>query len=249
LENGKAVIIPMDHGVSCGPIDGLIDMNKAVEDMTAGGASAVLLHKGIIKSLKSRPKCGVILHASAGTDLERDTKRKAVVASVEDALRLGANAMSIHVNIGGSEYEPEMLQDLGKMASDCDKANMPLLAMTYARGDNVKNSFDVEAIKLVTRVGAELGADIVKCNYTGDSASFKEVVCGCPVPVVIAGGPKCKTDKDVLEMVRGAMDAGSIGISLGRNAFQHANRIKMVSALRAIIVNNSSVEDAMKLFK
>jgi len=249
LKNGKAVIIPMDHGVSAGPIEGLADMNKSVEDMDKGGATAVLLHTGIIKSLTYKPKCGTILHVSAGTDIQRDKTRKVVVASVKDAIRLGVNAVSIHVNVGGSEYEPEMLQDLGKLATDCDEAGLPLLAMMYARGDNIKNSLDVDAVKFVARVGAECGADLVKCNYTGDSESFKEVVKGCPVPVLIAGGPKCKNDTEVLEMVRGAMDAGAIGISLGRNAFQHKNRVKMVKSLREIIVNNASVEDALKLLR
>ena len=249
LENSKAIIIPMDHGVSLGPISGLVNMDKAVEDMDKGGASAVVLHKGIIKSLNYKPKCGIILHVSAGTNLQTDKNRKVLAASVKDALRLGADAVSIHVNLGGSEYEPEMLGDLGRISSECDEAGLPLLAMMYARGDNIKNNLDPDALKFVARVGAECGADLVKCNYTGDTDSFKEVVKGCPVPIVIAGGPKCKNDSDVFEMVKGAMDAGAIGVSLGRNAFQHKNRVKMVTALRQIIIKNASVEDALKLLK
>ena len=247
MKNGKAVIIPMDHGVSSSPIEGLIDVSKAVEDCDKGGATAVLMHKGIIKSLTYKPKCGLILHASAGTNIQHDKNRKVLVASVKDALLLGADAMSIHVNLGGSEHEPEMLQDLGRLATDCDEAGLPLLAMMYARGENIKNSLDVDSVKLVARVGAELGADLVKCNYTGDADSFKEVVKCCPVPVLIAGGPRCKNDKDVLEMVRGAMDAGAKGISLGRNAFQHPQRRKMIAALRSIIIEDKSVEEVLKL--
>ncbi len=248
LEKEKGVIIPMDHGVSDGPIAGLEDINEAVRLADAGGASAVLLHKGMIKQLVKRPKCGIIMHVSAGTKMSPDPNRKVLVGDVEDALRLKADAVSIHINVGGSDYEAEMLEDLGMLSSQCDEAGLPLLAMMYPRGKNVTNA-SPEIIAHVARLGAELGADLIKCPYTGDPDSFKQVVRGCPVPVLIAGGPKCNTDEDVLRMVKGAIDGGAKGISLGRNAFQHKNPSKMVSALRSIIVHNASVEDALKLLK
>jgi predicted phospho-2-dehydro-3-deoxyheptonate aldolase len=244
LEKGKAVIVPMDHGTTEGPIDGLINMDKAVKQVAEGGASAVLLHKGTIKSLKERPQCGMIMHVSASTKLSPDPCRKVVVASVEEAIRLGADAVSIHVNIGGNGHDAEMLQDLGRIAGDCDREGIPLLAMMYARGKNVKDMLDAKAIALVARVGAELGADLVKCPYTGNVESFRSIVEGCPVPIVIAGGPKCENDREVLEMVRGAMDAGAAGISIGRNIFQHRNPVAIKKALRAIIVEDKSADEA-----
>jgi len=247
LENGKAVIIPMDHGISEGPIEGLVDMNETVKKIESGGASAVLLHKGIIKNLNERPKCGLIMHLSAGTKYSKDPNRKVLVGSVEEAMRLNADAVSIHVNIGGNDYESEMIEDLGMVSEDCDENGIPLLAMMYARGPNIKDKLDPEAIALVARVGGELGADIVKCPYTGDVDSFKKIVRGCPVPIVIAGGPKCNTEKEVFEMVKGAMDAGAIGISLGRNAFQCKNPTSMVKALRKIIVENGDIETALEI--
>ena len=249
LHNGKAIIIPMDHGVTTGPIKGLFDMNDIVKKVDEGGASSVVLHKGIIKSLKIKPRCGIIMHLSGSTKLALDPNNKVQVAGVEEAISLGADAVSVHINIGGNESEPDMLQILGKVSAECERLKVPLLAMMYPRGKNVKNSLDPEAIALVARVGGELGADIVKCSFTGDVDTFKKVVDGCPVPIVIAGGPKCETDKEVLEMVRSAMDAGAIGVSLGRNAFQHKNPTKMVRSIREIIVNNSTVEEAMKLLK
>lgn len=246
LENGKAVIVPMDHGTSAGPMQGLEDMNAIVEKVERGGASAVLLHKGIVRAIRP-PRCGVILHLNAGTILAPDPNRKTLVARVEEAVRLGCDAVSVHVNIGGSDSENEMLGLLGSVAEECERLQMPLLAMMYARGKNVKAPHDPESIALVARVAAELGADIVKCPYTGDADTFRRVVRGCPVPIVIAGGPRMDSDRAVLEMTKGAMEAGAIGVSIGRNVFQHANPTVMTRALRAIIVEKASVEEALQM--
>ncbi|MCD1295131.1 fructose-bisphosphate aldolase [Methanocella sp. CWC-04] len=247
LRSGKAVIVPMDHGVSEGPIAGIIDMNRAVSLVERGGASAVLVHKGIIRSLKTPPSCGMIMHISAGTKYAEDKNKKVIVSCVDQAVRLGADALSVHVNIGGSASEPDMMEELGKIADDCDATGMPLLVMAYARGKNVTSS-PLE-IAHAARVAGELGADIVKCPYTGDIKSMKLVVDSCPVPVVIAGGPKCEDDIDVLRMVDDAMTAGAIGISLGRNIFQHETPDLMTAALRSLIVDGVSVEDASEILK
>ena len=248
LKDGKAVIIALDHGVSLGPIEGIENMDDAVRNVDKH-ATAVLLHKGMIKSLKRTPTCPLMLHVSASTSLAPDTTTKVTVAAVADALRLGCDALSVHVNVGGSAAEPQMLKDLADLSSACDEAGLPLLAMMYPRGDNVKDSLDADTIAHVARVGAELGADIVKCPYSGDVESFKRVVQGCPVPIVIAGGPKCKSDRDVLEMVKGAMEAGAAGISFGRNVFQHESPAAMIRALRAIIRKGISIEEAERLMK
>jgi fructose-bisphosphate aldolase / 2-amino-3,7-dideoxy-D-threo-hept-6-ulosonate synthase len=245
LESGRAVIVPMDHGVSEGPIEGLADMGRMVSLVEKGGASAVLLHRGVVKSLRAAPKCGIIMHLSAGTKLGTDKNRKVLVSSVEQAVRLGADAISIHVNIGGCDTESDMLCDLGEMADECDATGMPLLAMTYARGKNANGT--PEEIAHVARVGGELGADIVKCPYTGDVRSMRLVTEGCPVPVVIAGGPKCENDYEVLKMVEDAMTAGAIGISLGRNIFQHSRPDLMTAALRAVIVDGVSAKQAASI--
>jgi len=245
LQNGKAIIIPMDHGVSSGPITGIKKIENTIRKLEKGGATAILTHKGIMRSLSKVPKTGLIVHFSASTSLGPDPNWKVLVGSVEEAIRLGADAVSVHVNIG-CKHEPEMLMKLGKIAEACDEWQIPLLAMMYPRGENVKDQFDPKAVAHVARVGAELGADIIKTNYTGDPESFSEVVDGCPVPVIIAGGPKMKSDIEVLKMVRGAMDAGAKGVSMGRNVFQHENVEAMTKALRKIIIGNKSVEEAAK---
>ncbi len=122
---------------------------------------------------------------------------------------------------------------------------MPLVAMMYTRGLKIKDEYDVNNVKHTARVGAELGADIVKVVYTGSVESFAEVVQGCPVPVVIAGGPKMDSDEDIFKMVDGALKAGATGVSIGRNAFQHKNPTKMVQALSKMVHNNATVEEAI----
>jgi DhnA family fructose-bisphosphate aldolase class Ia len=118
--------------------------------------------------------------------------------------------------------------------------------MMYPRGPAIKNSNDVAFVKHVSRIGAELGADIVKTNYTGSIESFREVVQGCPVPVVIAGGPKVNTEEDVLRMVLGSIRAGGVGVSLGRNIFQHKNPEAMAKAVGAIVHKGATVEEALR---
>ncbi len=207
---GKVVIVPMDHGLSAGPIYGITDMKKAMALVADGGANAVVVHKGIVAKghRKSRPDLGLIVHLSGSTSLSPEPDAKTLVCTVEEAVRLGADGVSVHVNIGNGR-EKEMLADLGRTAERADYWGMPLLAMIYPRGEKIKNEYDPEAIKHAARLGAELGADVVKVSYTGDPESFREVVEGCSVPVVIAGGPKMESDRAVLEMVKGVMEAGA----------------------------------------
>ena len=217
----KTVIVPMDHGVSVGPIPGLEDMAKAIDEIANAGANAVLMHKGMVRAGHRGygKDIGLIIHLSGGTSLSPFPNNRVQVTSVEEAIRLGADGVSVHVNVG-SENESEMLQNLGIVAEECNDYGMPLLAMMYARGKKIDSEHDVKYIKHVARIGAELGADIVKTVYTGDKKSFKEVIDGCPVPIVIAGGPKIDSEEDLLRMVEDAMECGAMGVSIGRNIFQ-----------------------------
>lgn len=244
LLDGRAVIVPMDHGMTLGPVRGLEDVSAAVQNVCAGGATSVVLHKGLVKAIKP-PSCGVIMHLSASTSVSPDPNRKVLVGSVKEALRLGCDAVSVHVNIGGNDFEAEMISALGAISGECSELGVPLLAMMYARGKNVASANNPESIALVARVGAELGADIVKCPYTGDVESFRRVVRGCPVPVVIAGGPKMDSDSELLSMTEDAMKAGAAGVSIGRNVFQHASPSAMVKALRSVVIDGASAKDAL----
>ncbi|RLC30746.1 MAG: fructose-bisphosphate aldolase [Deltaproteobacteria bacterium] len=245
-ESGKAVIVPMDHGVSVGPILGIRNMKEAMSQVAEGGANAVVIHKGIVARghRRSGPDMGLIVHMSASTSLCPEPNTKTLVCSVEEAIRLGADAVSVHVNIG-DDREKEMLADLGKVARESAEWGMPLLAMVYPRGKNITDEYAPDAVRHAARLGAELGADIVKVSYTGSPHTFRDVVEGCHVPVIIAGGPKMDSDRAILEMVKGAIEAGASGTSIGRNVFQHDNPTRIVRALCMIVHHNATVDEAL----
>ena len=247
-DSGRTVIVPMDHGVTLGPIPGLADMRTAVTNIVSGGANAILMHKGMVGAghRKAGRDVGLIIHLSASTVLSPYPNAKRLVCSVEEALKLGADAVSIQVNLG-DETEGDMLEQFGVISETCVNWGMPLVAMVYTRGKKVKNEYDVEAVKHAARVGAELGADIVKVNYTGSPEGFKEVVAGCPVPVVIAGGEKMETDQELLTMVEGSLTAGGCGVSIGRNVFQHKDPSAIIQSINSLVHENKSIEDALKL--
>ena len=243
-DDNRTGIVPMDHGVTVGPVSGLVNMQEIVNKLLQGGVDAVVLHRGVAKHVDTG-NAGLIIHLSGITKLGPDPNNKVQVCSVEEAVRIGADAVSVHVNVG-AEQEDKMLVKLGRVADDCDRYGVPLLAMMYPRGKKIQNQHAVDVVAHAARLGAELGADIVKTNYTGDAETFKEVVRSCYVPVIIAGGPKVETAREVLQMVHGSMKAGGAGFSIGRNVFQHENPIKMVKALSAIVHRGASVEEASK---
>jgi predicted phospho-2-dehydro-3-deoxyheptonate aldolase len=243
--DNRTVIVPMDHGVTIGPVTGLVNMQATIDKLLLGGVDAVLINRGIAKSVDTG-NAGLIIHLSGITVLCPDPNNKVQIGSVDDAVRLGADAVSVHINVGAKQ-EDSMLATLGKVACECDDFGMPLLAMMYPRGPNIKDSHDVEVVAHAARLGAELGADIIKTNYTGDAESFKAVVDSCHVPVIIAGGPKAETTRDVLQMVKDSMTAGGAGLSIGRNVFQHQDPTKMVKALSALVHKEASVDEAMKI--
>lgn len=244
------VIIPMDHGISIGPVKGIVNLAEMVNRVAEGGANAVLLQKGMAKHGHRGygRDIGLIIHMSASTSLGPDPNDKVQVCTVEEAIRMGADAVSVHINIG-SETEADQLQKLGSVSEECDFWGMPLIAMMYPRGKGIVNPNDPEFVAHVARAGAELGADIIKTNFTGDVESFKTVVEGCPVPVVMAGGPKANTDQEFLSMVRAAMDAGGRGVAIGRNVFQHDNPTHMTRALTLVVHKGMGVEEAMEVIR
>ena len=248
--SGKTVIIPMDHGVTIGPVEGLADMRTTVSKIVAGGANAILMHKGIVHAghRGTGRDVGLIIHLSGGTAMSPDPNAKELICTVEEAIRLGADAVSVHINLG-ADTDKEMLGQLGCVSGKCFEWQMPLVAMMYTRGPEIKNEYDAGNIKHAARVGAELGADIVKVVYTGSVESFKEVVDGCPVPVVIAGGPKMGSDEDIFKMIEGALKAGAKGVSIGRNAFQHKKPEKMVAAMCEMVHNGATVKQALAMLK
>jgi len=188
----KTIIVPMDHGVSDGPIPGLIDMGQTVNLIADGGANAVIGHVGLALHghRQGGRDIGLILHLSASTKLAPDPNEKVLVNSVTNALKMGADAVSIHVNIG-AESEAKMLSDLGTVAVQCMEWGMPLLAMMYPRGKNITKNNDVDQVKLAARVAAELGADIVKTGVHGRPRVLPRSHPGLP-----GAGRGCRRFKD-----------------------------------------------------
>jgi len=244
-DDQRTVIVPMDHGVTVGPVKGLVRMQEIIDKLLQGGVDAVVLHRGVAKHVDTG-NAGLIVHLSGSTKFGPDPDNKVQVCSVEEAVRIGADAVSVHINVG-AEQEDKMLTKLSKVADDCDRYGMPLLAMMYPRGPKIQNEHALDVVAHAARLGAELGADIVKTNYTGSVDTFKEVVRGCYVPVIIAGGPKVETVREVLQMVHDSIKVGGAGLSIGRNVFQHENPTLMVRALSAIVHESASVEESLKI--
>ena len=235
----------MDHGVTVGPIQGIENMQKTINMLVKGNVDAILIHKGIAKHVDCS-NTGLIVMLSGMSNLSPNIDAKVQVCSVQEAIRLGADAVSVHVNIGAQD-ENKMLRDLGKVSEECDMFGMPLLAMMYPRGPKIQDEHAPEVVAHAARIGAELGADIIKANFTGNVETFKIVTESCPVPVVIAGGPKCKTSREVLETTHEALKAGAAGLSIGRNVFQNSNPTLMAKALSAIVHKGSSVDEALSV--
>ncbi len=240
----------MDHGFSLGAIKGLENLAEMVDKVAMGGANAVLEHSGMVGTGHRQygKDIGLIIHLSGATILAPDPNRKVLVCSVKRAIKMGADACSIHINIGANE-EPEMLQDAAKVVEDCREWGLPLLAMMYPRGEKIKDENDPEVVNVAVRVGAELGADIVKTNYPGDIDSFKYIINSVPVPVIIAGGPKMDTIPELLQMVHDSIQAGGVGVAFGRNVFQYEDPTKLVKALAKIVHENYTVEEVIKEFQ
>ena len=246
-ETKRTIIVPMDHGLTVGPIKGIEkNLGDMVNKIALGGANAVLGHVGIplYAHRGYGPDIGLILHLSGSTSISPDSNLKVLVNTVLEAVKFGADGVSIHINIG-TKSDPEMLETLGSVARNCRDLGMPLLAMMYPRGDNIEDEHNVEVVKIAARVAAELGADIVKTNWTGDPDSFKEVVDGCMIPVIIAGGEKAGI-KEILEITKQSVDVGGAGVAYGRNVFQSDDPTKFMRVLYLIVQKNYDVSEAIK---
>lgn len=243
--DGRGVIVPLDHGVSAGPMRGIERPADATAAVVAGGADSLVLHKGILPAVADAAgAAGLWLHVSASTSLNPDGNDKRVVATVEEAVALGCDGLSIHVNVGAAT-ESRMVEDMGRLAAECARAGLPLLAMMYPRGPAIRDPHDVDLVKNVARVGWELGADVLKVPYTGSPDTFREVVRGVGAPVLIAGGPAADSDAAFLRMVAGSLEGGGAGVSVGRNLWQHRDPAAITRAVRRLVHDRVSLDDAL----
>jgi fructose-bisphosphate aldolase/2-amino-3,7-dideoxy-D-threo-hept-6-ulosonate synthase len=234
----------MDHGITLGAVDGLVDIESTIDAVTSNGADAVLTQKGIAPRVHdNRNDAGYVVHLNASTSIGPDANDKRLTGTVEEAVRAGADAVSFHINVG-SDHEPDQLAQLAELTDDADRLGMPVLAMAYARGPGV-DEHDAESLGHAVRLAEEVGADVVKTAYSGDSESFERVTESTSKPVIIAGGSP-DTDRATLANVRGAMDAGGAGVSMGRSVFQHEDPAAITTAIAAVVHDDATAEDALR---
>lgn len=234
----------MDHGITLGAVDGLERIERTIDAVTRGGADSVLTQKGIAGRVHGNTNgAGYIIHLNGSTVSGPDTNDKRITGTVKAAVRLGADAVSMHINVG-SDHEPKQIEDLAEITERAAEFGLPVLAMTYARGPGV-DEHDADALAHAVRLGEELGADLVKTAYSGDPNSFEQVTDATSLPVVIAGG-KPGSDHESLTAVRGAMDAGAAGVSMGRTVFQHDDPEAITRAVSDVVHEDLSAEEALE---
>jgi fructose-bisphosphate aldolase/2-amino-3,7-dideoxy-D-threo-hept-6-ulosonate synthase len=230
--DGRYVVVPMDHGLTMGAVDGLREVESTVDAVLAGGADAVLTQKGLARRVHPGGEGGYLVHLNGSTTIGPDEDDKRPTCTVEEALRLGADAVSVHVNVG-SDHEPRQLEFLARVTDEAGRLGLPTLAMAYARGPDVDPE-DPTALAHAVRFAEEAGADLVKTGYSGDAASFSRVTAATDLPVLIAGGEP-DGDRATLEAVAGAMEAGAGGVSIGRTVFQHDDPEAITRAVAAVV--------------
>ncbi|RBI60366.1 fructose-bisphosphate aldolase [halophilic archaeon] len=242
--DGRMVNVPMDHGITIGSTAGLKNIEETIDAVTRSGADSVLTQKGLARRVHPHKNGkGYIIHLNASTTLGPNTNDKRITGSVAEAVRLGADAVSLHLNIG-SEFESRQVEQLANITQDATEYGMPVLAMTYARGPGMEED-NAEQASHAVRIAEEVGANVAKTGYTGDASSFRKVTSSTSLPVLMAGGDP-QNDRAMLDNVRGAMDAGAAGVSMGRSIFQHDQPGAMTQAVSTIVHDDESVDKALE---
>lgn len=247
----KTIIVPMDHhGTWIVPIKWIEDPAKLIEKLANWWADVILSHIWTLTHGYAKTWVWTwtasILHMSVTTWLSPNVNQKVIVNNLKTAIALWVDAVSAHVNLW-DENENEMIRDLWMLANECMEYWMPLLAMMYIRWKNVSET-DTKSVRLWARIASELGCDIVKVPYTWDSESLKEVVEWTQIPVVLAGWSKM-SDIETLEMIDSAMKAWCAGLSMWRNIFEREKPEIFLKAIRAIVHEWKSLEEAKKLLE
>jgi 2-amino-4,5-dihydroxy-6-oxo-7-(phosphonooxy)heptanoate synthase len=232
-------LVPLDHSVAQGPIASSDGLAEIIEAIGRNGADGVVIHKGRVQFLDESlsPDLALVVHLSASTSHAPDADHKVLVSDVEQALRCGADAVSVHVNLG-SDTEAAQLADLGRVADESTVWGMPLIAMVYPRGPRIADATDPELVAHAASVAADLGADIVKTPFTGDVESMADVVRSCPIPVITAGGEKASSKEWLYREIENVMRSGAAGVAVGRNIFE-ADDVADVTRRISSIVHGS----------
>ena len=242
--SGKSVVFPMDHGAYMGPIKGIESPWHTLKIAIENGVDSILVNKGILKYYidkisRSSKKVGIILRIS-GT-LAGRSEFETLTSSIEEALVLGADGVAFTVYVGGDNYD-EAIRLFGKVVDESDFWGVPVVGEFIP---STKLGSSVESVKLAARIGAELGADIVKTIY---AEPFREVVETCPAPILVAGGEK-REPLSILRIIERAMDNGASGVCIGRNVFQYEEPEKIIKAIIGIVKRGIKLERAIEILR
>ena len=242
--DGHCFYLPIDHGYVQRPTASLETPGETIQPLLPH-CDALFVTRGVLRSaVDPNMDKPIILRVSGGTSMAgKDLANEGITTSIREILRLNACAVGISIFVG-SDYEHQTLMNLSQLVNDCEDYSIPVMAVT-AVGKEVGQK-DARYLALSCRIAAELGAKVVKTYWC--EKDFDKVVQGCPVPVVMAGGPKCETELEVFEFVYDGMQKGSIGINLGRNVWQNPHPVAVAKALRAIVHEKATPKQAYQMF-
>lgn len=242
FNNGKCVMLAVDHGYFMGPTSGLRNLGKTVNPLLEH-ADALMITRGAIRNwIPSEMDKPIVLRVSGGPSILKELSKETITTAIDDAIRINASAITCQVCIG-AEFESKTVANLNKLINYGEHYGIPVLAVTAVGKDMAR---DARYLGLASRICVEQGAHIIKTYYCDD---FKEVIEACgKTPVVIAGGKKIE-EKAALEMASNAIKDGASGVDMGRNIFQSDNPVGMIKAVREVVHNGMSVEDALKIYK
>jgi len=242
-KTGRTVMLAIDHGYFMGPTTGLEKPWDAIKDL-AEYADVLMLTRGVLRNcIPPEIDKPIVLRVSGGTSIiGKELLHEGMVVDIDDVIRTNAAGMAYSIMVG-SDYERDTILDLARYADLAEQYGIPLLAVT-AVGKGLGK--DARYLGLACRIAAEHGAHIVKTYYCEDG--FEKVVEGCPVPIVIAGGKKIP-EKDALAMAYNALQKGAVGVDMGRNIFQSEDPVAMIQAVRAVVHENATPDEAFKIFE
>ena len=244
-EDGHCQFLPIDHGYFQGPTRCLERPGETIKDIIPY-ADGLFVTRGILRtSIDPDIKTPIILRVSGGTSvIGEDLANEIITTSIEDIIRLNVAAVGLSIFVG-SDYENETLENLAFLVNECEEYNIPVMAVTAVGKELEKRT--ARFLALACRIAAELGAKVVKTYYCAED--FEKVTNGCPVPIVIAGGPRCETEMEVFEFVYDGIQKGAIGINLGRNIWQNEHPMAMMRALNSIVHDKITPKQALDLFQ
>ena len=246
--DGRSLVVAMDHGAGIHVYPELSDPGQVIAAVVEGGADAVLANMGLVRRFSAELKSlGVILRVDGGDSLLSEAPESRLIHSVEDALRVGADAVCC-MGFPGTSLEAQTLSNLATLAGECQTWGMPLMAEVLPGGFSNMDLHTPENVQLAARIGVELGADFIKTEFTGSEESFKPVVENCFRPVLVLGGSKMDDERALFAMVKSAMNAGAAGAVIGRNVWGHRNPRALVTALSHMVHEDASVESAVDTF-